>query len=229
MATLGRSRRTDRRCRSADRRAVLVSFRAWPTGGRGRSSGRSGLRPGTRFRSASSRTTLRDELSARAGRFFKPLDDPLVLSRMTRPGADVREAKLLQELSDIARMKVDAEPFGNDTLEFDSPAPADAIFLTARAGLNDLRKLSQLFLRQAWLGTLRPVVDEALRPRNVEAMNPVAPRLAIHAANLRRRRPVHSIANRRQRQKTTALAVVLRSASERAKLFRRIVFSQSHR
>ena len=42
---LGRSRRTDRRCRSADRRAVLVSFRAWPTGGRGRSSGRSGLRP----------------------------------------------------------------------------------------------------------------------------------------------------------------------------------------
>jgi hypothetical protein len=100
----------------ADRRVVLVSFRAWPTGGRGRSSGRSGLRPGTRFRSASSRTTLRDELSARAGSFFKPLDDPLVLSRMTRPGADVREAKLLQEFSDIARMKVDAEPFGNDTL-----------------------------------------------------------------------------------------------------------------
>jgi len=30
---------------------------------------------------------------------FKPLDDPLVLSRMTRPGADVREAKPLQELS----------------------------------------------------------------------------------------------------------------------------------
>jgi hypothetical protein len=44
----------------------------------------------------------------RAGSFFKPLDDPLVLSRMTRPGADVREAKLFQELSDIARMKVDA-------------------------------------------------------------------------------------------------------------------------
>jgi len=40
---------------------------------------------------------------------------------MTRPGADVREAKLLQELSDIARMKVDAEPFGNDTLEIDAP------------------------------------------------------------------------------------------------------------
>jgi hypothetical protein len=56
----------------------------------------------------------------------------------------------------------------------DAPPPDDAIFLTIRPGLNDLRKLSQLFLRQAWLGTFRPVVDEALRPRNVEAMNPVA-------------------------------------------------------
>jgi hypothetical protein len=55
----------------ADRRAVLVSFRAWPTGGRGRSSGRSGLRPGTRFRSASSRAALRDELSTRAGSFME--------------------------------------------------------------------------------------------------------------------------------------------------------------
>ena len=65
---------------------------------------------------------------------------------MTRPGADVREAKLLQELSDIARMKVDAEPFGNDTLEIDAPPPDDAIFFTVRAGLHDLQKLSQLFL-----------------------------------------------------------------------------------
>jgi hypothetical protein len=39
---------------------------------------------------------------------------------MTRPSADVREAELLQKLSDIARMKVDAEPFGNDTLEIDA-------------------------------------------------------------------------------------------------------------
>src|SRR6202012_5142388 len=75
---------------------------------------------------------------------FKPLDDPLVLSGMPRPGADVREAKLLQELSDIARMKVDAEPLGNDTLEIDAPPPHDAIFLTVRASLYDLRKLSQL-------------------------------------------------------------------------------------
>ncbi len=46
-------------------------------------------------------------------------------------------------------------------------------------------------------------------PKNVEAMNPVAQRLAIHAADLRRRSPVHFISNRSQRQKTTALAHAL--------------------
>jgi Winged helix-turn helix len=44
-----------------------------------------------------------------------------------------------------------------------------------------------------------------------------------------RRRPVHSISNRSQREKTTAPADVLRAARARAKLFRRIVFPQSHR
>ena len=86
---------------------------------------------------------------------------------MTRPGADVREAKLLQELSDIARMKVDAEPFGNDTLEIDAPPPDDAIFLTVRAGLHDLRKLSQLFRRKARLG---PSVGLSMRPSGPEAL-----------------------------------------------------------
>ena len=59
-------------------------------------------------------------------------------------------------------------------------------------------------------------------------MNPVAQRLSIHAADLRRRRPVHSVSNRSQRQKPTALADVLRPAGQPAQLFRRIVFSQSH-
>ena len=58
----------------------------------------------------------------RAREVFSRLDDPHVLSRMTRPGADVREAKFLQKLSDRARMKVDAEPLGDDALEIDAPA-----------------------------------------------------------------------------------------------------------
>jgi hypothetical protein len=81
---------------------------------------------------------------------------------MTGPRTDMGEAKLLQKLSDIAGMKVDAEPLGDDALEVDSAPAHDAIPLTIRAGLDDLCELSQLLRRKTRLGTLRPVVDEAL-------------------------------------------------------------------
>ena len=93
---------------------------------------------------------------------------------MTGPRADMGEAKLLQKLSDITRMKLDAEPLGNDSLEVDPPPTHDAVDMTIRAGLDDLCELSQLLRRKARLGTLRPVVDEAVRTRSVEAMDPVA-------------------------------------------------------
>ena len=84
---------------------------------------------------------------------------------MTGPCTDVGEAELLQKLPDIARMKVDAEPLGDDALEVD-PTPAhDPVLLTIRTRLDDLRELSQLLRRKTRLGTLRPVVDEALRTR----------------------------------------------------------------
>ena len=79
--------------------------------------------------------------------FLKHLDDPLVLSRMTGPRTDMGEAKLLQKLSDIAGMKLDAEPLGDDALEVDPPPAHDAILLTIRAGLDDLRELGQLLYR----------------------------------------------------------------------------------
>ena len=63
---------------------------------------------------------------------------------MTGPRTDVGEAEFLEELSDIARMKVDAEPLGDDALEVD-PSPAhDAVLFTIRPGLDDLRELGQL-------------------------------------------------------------------------------------
>ena len=51
---------------------------------------------------------------------------------MTGSRTDVGEAKLLEELSDIAWMKIDPEPLGDDTLEVE-PTPAhDAVDLTIR-------------------------------------------------------------------------------------------------
>jgi hypothetical protein len=107
---------------------------------------------------------LKKSLADGAGHtFFERLDDPLVLHRMTRPRADVGEAELLQKLSDVARMKVDAEPLSDDALEVDPPPAHDAVLLTIRTRLDDLREPSPLLRRKARLGTLRPVVDEALR------------------------------------------------------------------
>jgi hypothetical protein len=141
----------------------------------------------------------------------------------------MREAELLEELSDIAWMKVDAEPLGDDAPEVE-PTPAhDPVLLTIRPGLDDLCELSQLLRRKTGLGTLRPVVDQALQTRPVEAMDPVAQRLAVHSADLRRRASVHAVPDRSQRQKPPALVDVLRSTGEPPKVLRRIVLSQSDR
>ena len=61
---------------------------------------------------------------------------------MTGPRTDVGEAQFLEELSDIARMKLDAEPLGNDALEVDPPPAHDFVLLTIRTRLDDLRELS---------------------------------------------------------------------------------------
>jgi hypothetical protein len=86
---------------------------------------------------------------------------------MTGPRTDMGEAKLLQKLSDIARMKLDAELLGNDALEVDPPPAHDAVDLTIRTGLDDLRKLSQCSTERRGLG---PSVQLSMRPSGPEAL-----------------------------------------------------------
>jgi hypothetical protein len=122
----------------------------------------------------------------------------------------MREAKLLRKLPDRAPTKVDAARLGDDAFEVD-PTPAhELVLLAIGTRLDDLCELSQLLRRKARRGTVRPVVDEALRSRGVEAMDPVAQGLAVHAADIGRRAAVHSVADRSQRQKPPALVHVLR-------------------
>src|ERR1700730_14695438 len=66
-------------------------------------------------------------------------------------------------------------------------------------------------------------------PSGVKPVNPVAQGLAIHAADLGRLAAIHSIANRRKRQKPPALIDVLGPPGNRPKLLSRIVVSQFHR
>ena len=183
-----------------------AAFRAGPIVGPGRFFGRCGPRPQTRFRSASSPAVLRDEPSTRVGSRASP-----------------------EELSDIALVEVDAEPLGDDALEVDPPPAHEAVLLTIRPGLDEGRERGQLLRRQAGLRAVRPIVDQALQTRGVEAMHPVAQGLAIHAADTGRRSAIHPVPDSGQRQKPPALIEVLRPAGQGPKPLGRIVLSQSHR
>jgi hypothetical protein len=150
--------------------------------------------------------------------FFERRDRLGLLAWMKRAGADVREADLLQDLADGALVIDDPEPLLDDALEID-PAPAhDTIDRTVRAGLHDLGQCRQLRRRQARRGAFRPTVLQALWPLRVKPMDPVAQRLAVHAAEPGRVRPVYPVKHCRQRQKPTALVGVLRCRREPAKL-----------
>src|SRR5215207_3934799 len=81
------------------------------------------------------------ECSASRRSFFKSRYGLLVLGRMARTRADVREAELLEDLADRALVVSDAEALGHDLLQV-HPAPAhDSMDGALRAGFNDLGEL----------------------------------------------------------------------------------------
>src|SRR4051812_49974094 len=108
---------------------------------------------------------------------------------MARTRADVREAELLEDLADRALVVSDAEALGHDLLQV-HPAPAhDSMHGALRAGFNDLGELRQLLRREARRVAFRPAVLEPLGAPFIEAMHPVAQRLAGSSTHPPRTRP----------------------------------------
>src|SRR3984885_10511551 len=147
---------------------------------------------------------------------------------MTRPRADVGEAELLQKLSDLARMKVDAEPLSDEALEVDAPPAHDAVDLTGPT--------STIFANWARCSSDRrgfgPFVQLSNRPSGPEALKRWIQSRSVcrvHAPDLRRPASIHPAQNRGQREKPAALVDGLRPAGQPAQLLRRIVLSQSDR
>jgi hypothetical protein len=149
--------------------------------------------------------------------FFELGHDPLVLSRMTRTGADVAEAEPVQDLAHRALVVGDPEALGDQALQVDPPPAHEAMHGPVRA---DLDKLGQLgLLRDAearWLA-LRPDVLQSIRTALVEAVDPVTQGLPVHAADACRVRPAHPVQDRGNRQQTTALVGVLRRGRQSTK------------
>jgi hypothetical protein len=98
-----------------------------------------------------------------------------------------------------------------------------------RAGFDKLRQFRLLLRREARRLALRPAIFQTIRPMLVKAMDPVAQRLAIHAADPRRIGPVHAVQDRCERQKTPALVRVRRRCCKPPQLFSRKIRPQFHR
>jgi hypothetical protein len=93
--------------------------------------------------------------------------------------------------------------------EVHSPPAHDAGDFPVRTRLDDRGQLGRLIGRKTRRRTARPIVNEAVRSLWVEAMNPVTQGLAIHAPDLARLGAIHSVANRRKRQRPPTLIDVL--------------------
>ena len=77
--------------------------------------------------------------------------------------------------------------------------------------------------------SLRADVLEPVGAAFVEPVNPVAQRLAVHAADPRGLLPIHTVENRRQRQKPAALVGVPRPRRKPSQVNGRVVRSKLNR
>ena len=95
---------------------------------------------------------------------------------------------------------------------------------TARsaAGLDDGRQGSELIDRKPGRMSLRADVLQPVGAAFVEPVNPVAQRLAVHAADPRGLLPIHAVENRR-RQKPAALVGVPRPGRQPSQVKGRVV------
>ena len=67
---------------------------------------------------------------------FERLDRSLILSRVTRAGADLGEAELLEDLAHRALVIGDAEALSDQTLKINAPPAHDPMHGPTRAGLD---------------------------------------------------------------------------------------------
>jgi len=129
---------------------------------------------------------------------FERLDGLPILRRVTRAGADVGEAELVQDLAHRALVVGDAEALGDEVLQVDSAPAHDPMHRPIRAGLDEARQVCLLIGRQARWAACPPPILKPVRPAVVEAVNPIAQRLPVHAPDPGRLRPVHPVQNRGQ-------------------------------
>jgi hypothetical protein len=98
-----------------------------------------------------------------------------------------------------------------------------------RTGLDEVGPFGLLLWREAGRVAFGPGVFQPVGPVFVEAVNPLAQRLAIHAADPRGFGSAHPVQDRSERQQTPALVGVLRRRRKAAQLTGREIRPYLHR
>ena len=119
---------------------------------------------------------------------------------MARPRGDVREAEFPEKRSDVALAIIDAEPFGDDALEVDTPPTDDPIDIFVGARFDAPGEFCFLGCRQPRRRPACPIVEKPIRAGRIEPVDPVTQGLPVHAADHGSLGTAHAIENRRQRQ-----------------------------
>ena len=104
---------------------------------------------------------------------------------------------------------VDAKALGDDPFEIDSSPSDHAVNFPVRASFDDGREFGLLIWRQTRSWSTRPIVQQPVGASFIEAMNPIAQGLTVHATDPGCIRAVHPVQNRRQRQQPPTLIVFL--------------------
>ena len=143
------------------------------------------------------------------GNFFKILQHRRVLRRVKRARADMGKSSLEQPRH-RAFVVMGAEVVFDPRRQINPPPPHHPVYLGIGTALHNRRQALQLRRRQLHRRPGQGAVDQAFRPFGVEAVNPVAQGLAVHAAKTGRRRAAVTFVNRRNRQQTTNLTTIPR-------------------
>src|SRR6516225_3139279 len=189
--------------------AGAVDFLSWPTDRPNHSFARPASRPGTKSRSGYLAPACSRSARPARGSFFKSCDGLSILGRMPGPGADMRKAQFLENTSQPYFGEINAEAFPEHPFQIHAAPASHPVLLRIGSCLNKLTQFLFLLVRKSrpaprWLD-----VDETIGPLRIEAVHPVAQRLAIHTPNASRLLAIHPFQYCRNRQQPPHLIGVL--------------------
>jgi len=137
---------------------------------------------------------------------------------MLRPGADMGEVQFGKQSGYAALGIDDAKALLNHPLQINSPPADNAVDGRIRAGFDNLAKLLHLPIIQHTPPPRAFAVCQTSHSFFVEPVDPIAQRLAVHAADPRRIGPAHPVINRRQSQQPAKLARIAIRPGQSAQL-----------